>query len=109
MNLQLLVVVIVAVLSGSATALVSDRWGAQSPRIAVIDPTVLVAEQLKQIQPGLDDAAIQARGQAYAKRLDAAIAHVAQQYNVVILVGPAVITGAPDLTEEVRRRINGVH
>ncbi len=108
MNLQLLVVVVVAILSGSATALIHDRWGAQPPRIAVIDPTVLVAEQLKQIQPGLDDAAIQARGQAYAKRLDEAITHVAQQYNVVILVSPAVITGAPDLTEEVRRRINGV-
>ncbi len=107
MNMRMIVVVVIAILSGSATALIHDRWGAQPPRIAVIDPTVLVAEQLKQIKPGLDDAAIQARGQAYAKRLDAAVAQVARQYNAVILVNPAVITGAPDLTDEVRRRIDG--
>ena len=96
-NSQMIVVVIVALLSGAVTAMVSDRWGTESARIAVVDPTVLVAEQLKQIKPGLDDAAIQASGQAYAKQLDNAITHVARKYNVVILVSPAVISGAPDL------------
>jgi len=108
-NSQMIVVVIVAILSGAATSMIYDRLETPAPNIAVIDPTVLVAEQLKQITPGLDDAAIQANGQAFGKRLDAAITHVARQYNVVILVSPAVITGAPDLTEEVRRRLNGSH
>lgn len=106
-NSQMIVVVIVAVLSGTATAMINDRLETPIPKIAVIDPTVLVAEQLKQITPGLDDAAIQANGQAFGKRLDAAITHVSKKYNVVILVSPAVITGAPNLTEEVRRRLNG--
>jgi len=106
-NSQMIVVVIVAVLSGTATAMINDRLQTPIPQIAVIDPTVLVAEQLKQIAPGLDDAAIQANGQAFGKRLDAAITHVSKKYNVVILVSPAVITGAPNLTEEVRRRLNG--
>lgn len=106
MNMQLLVVVLVAALTSAATSLVSERWNNSSQRIAVIDPTVLVAEQLKQLQPGMDEAAIQAQGQAYVKRLDQAIAQVAQQYNAVILVSPAVIHGAPDLTQEVRRSLN---
>ena len=106
MNMQLLAVVLVSVLTSTATSLISERWTHSSPRIAVIDPTVLVAEQLKQLQPGLDEAAIQARGQAYAKHLDQAISQVAQQYNAVILVSPAVISGAPDLTQEVRRSLN---
>jgi len=106
MNMQLLLVVFVSALSGVATSLLSERWNNPPPRIAVIDPTVLVTEQLKQLQPGLDEAAIQARGQAYARRLDQAIAQIAQQYNAVILVSPAVISGAPDLTQEVRRSLN---
>jgi hypothetical protein len=107
MNRQLILVVIVAALSGAVTSMINDRWGNPSPKIAVINPTVLVAEQLKQIEPGLDEKAIQARGQAYAKHLDETIAQIAKQYNAVILVSPAVITGAPDLTDEVRRRIDG--
>ena len=106
MNMQLIGVVIVAALSSAATSLVSERWRSPSPRIAVIDPTVLVAEQLKQLQPGLDEATIQAQGQAYAKRLDEAVAQIAKHYNAVILVSPAVIHGAPDLTDEVRRHID---
>ena len=106
MNMQLIVVVIVAALSSAVTSLVSERWRSPSPRIAVINPTALIAEELKHIEPGLDQAAIQARGQAYAKRLDEAVAQVANQYNAVILVSPAVIHGAPDLTDEVRSHID---
>lgn len=106
MNMQLLIVVLVAALTSAATSLVSERLNNSSQRIAAIDPTVLVAEQLKQLQSGMDEAAIQAQGQTYAKRLDQAIAQVARQYNSVILVSPAVIHGAPDLTQEVRRSLN---
>ena len=106
MNLQIVVVIFVAILSSIATTMIGNRWIDSPPRIAVIDPTTLVAEQLKQLQPGLDEAAIQRQGQTYAKRLDQAIAKVAQQYNAVILVSPAVIHGAPDLTQEVRRSLN---
>lgn len=109
MNGQLILVVIVAALSGAVASIISDRWSSPSPKIAIIDPALLVAEQLKQIEPGLDETTIQARGQAYAKRMDEAIAEVARQYNAVILVSPAVISGAPDLTDEVRRRIDGPH
>ncbi len=107
MNSQLIIVVIVAALSGVVTSMIGDRWADPSPMIAVVNPSVLVAEQLKRIEPGLDEATIQARGKTYAKRLDDAIAQIAEQYNAVILVSPAVISGAPDLTNEVRRRIDG--
>jgi len=106
MNLQIVVVIFVAAISSIATTLIGNRWIDTPPRVAVIDPTSLVAEQLKQLQPGMDETAIQAQGQAYARRLDQAIAKVAQQYNAVILVSPAVIHGAPDLTQEVRGSLN---
>ena len=106
MNRQLIITLVVAVLTGSASGVIGQRLLGDAPRLAVVDPTVLVAEQIQKIKLGLDDAAIQARGQSYAKQLDNAIAQVARDYNVIVLVKPAVICGAPDLTEAVRRRID---
>ena len=107
MNIQLFAAIIISALTGAAMALMTDRWANPPPTLATIDPTVLVAEQLQQLKPGLDDTAIEQQGQAYARRLDNAIATVAKKHNVIILVKPALITGAPDLTDEVRRHIHG--
>jgi hypothetical protein len=107
MNSSTLVTIVIAALIGSLATLLMQRW-LESPRtLATIDPGVLVAEHLQSIPPGMDESALQARSQAYAKRLDAAVAHVARQYHVILLVKPSVIIGAPDLTDEVRRRVNG--
>ncbi|MFQ5469739.1 MAG: TrbI F-type domain-containing protein [Gammaproteobacteria bacterium] len=106
MNAGLVVTVIIAALVGSATTLLTERWMEQPRKLATVDPGVLVAEHLQNIDPGMDEDAIESRSQAYAKRLDAAVARVARKYHVVLLVKPSVITGAPDLTGEVRRMIN---
>ena len=109
MNIQLLATIVISALTGAAMALVAERWvDHPQPTLATIDPTVLVAEQLRNLEPGLDDVAIEQRGQAYARRLDLSIAAIAKERNVMILVKPAVISGVPDLTEVVRRRVNGV-
>ena len=101
-----LVTVIIAALVGSAATLLTQRWMEQPQKLATVDPGILVAEHLQSIDPGMDDDAIKARSQAYAKRLDAAVTRVANTYHVVLLVKPSVITGVPDLTDEVRRRVN---
>lgn len=106
MNRQLVITLIVAALTGGASGVIGQRLQLQPAPIAVIDPTVLVAEQIRSIEPGMDDATLQARGQAYAKQLDKAIAEVANDYQVTLLVKPAVISHASDLTDEVRRRID---
>ena len=106
MNAGLVVTVIIAALVGSATTLLTERWMEQPQRLATVDPGVLVAEHLQNIDPGMDEGAIESRSQDYAKRLDAAVAYVAKKYHVVLLVKPSVITGVPDLTDEVRRRVN---
>jgi len=106
MNIQTLTTVIISALTGATMALVTERWVDNQPTFASIDPTVLVAEQLRQLEPGLDDAAIAQLGQKYAQRLDLSIAAIAKERNVTILVKPAVVTGVPDLTDELRRRIN---
>jgi hypothetical protein len=103
----MLVTVIIAALMGSLATLLMQSW-LESPRtLATVDPGVLVAEHLHTIPPGMDESALEARSRAYAKRLDEAVTQVARQYHVVLLVKPSVITGAPDLTDEVRRRVNG--
>lgn len=106
MNRHLLITIIIAAFTGGASGVIGQRLQHQPAPVAVIDPTVLVAEQIRNIEPGMDDATIQARGQAYAKQLDKAIAEVANDYRVTLLVKPAVISHAPDLTDEVRRRID---
>jgi len=106
MNMNTLATAIIAALLGSATTLLTERWIEPSQKLATIDPGVLVAEHLQTIDSGMDESTIEARSQAYAKRLDAAVTHIAKKYHVVLLVKPTVITGAPDLTDEVRRRIN---
>ena len=109
MNGQLLATVVISALTGATIALMTERWmDHPQPTLATIDPTVLVAEQLRNLEPGLDDTAIEQRGQAYAQRLDSTITAIAKERNVMILVKPAVITGVPDLTEDVRRRLNGI-
>jgi len=106
MNGTVLVTAIIAALVGSATTLLTERWIEPPQKLATIDPGVLVAEHLQTIDSGMDESTIEARSQDYAKRLDAAVTHIANKYHVVLLVKPTVITGAPDLTNEVRRRIN---
>ena len=106
MKALLLLSLLVSTLAALTTVMVYQRIQPLPPQVVVIDPAALVAEQLHALTPGLDEAQIQAHGRAFAARLDKAVGEVAQQHNAVILVGPAVIHGAPDLTEAVRRRLN---
>jgi hypothetical protein len=97
---------IIAALIGSASTLLTQRWMEQPKKLATVDPGILVAEHLQTIDPGMDEGAIEVQSQAFAKRLDAAVADVARAHHAVLLVKPAVITGVPDLTDEVRRRVD---
>ena len=101
-----LVTLIIAALIGSATTLLTQRWMEQPKKLATVDPGILVAEHLQTIDPGMDEGAIEVQSQAFAKRLDAAVADVARAHHAVLLVKPAVITCVPDLTDEVRRRVD---
>lgn len=106
MNRTLLLAVIIAACVGSTTTILTTRYLASPTKLATLDPGVLISEHLQGLDPKLDKANLEAQGRAFARRLDAAVAEVANQYHIVLLVRPAVITGAPDLTNEVRRRIN---
>ena len=106
MNRTQLLAVIIATCVSSAATLMTTRLLEPQHRLATLDPGVLVTEHLQSLDPKLDKAALEAKGRAFAKRLDTAVTQIAHQYGVILLVRPAVIIGAPDYTDEVRRRIN---
>ena len=54
---------------------------------------------------GMDTAKAEAYGQAWGRLLDRSVKGMADDYGVVLLVGPSVLAGAPDLTAELEERL----
>jgi hypothetical protein len=106
MNIQTLAIIVIAALTGSAATLLTELFTDTRMKLATVDPGVLVAEHLRGLERGLDENTIRLQSQTYARNLEQAVDAVAKEYKVTLLVKPGVITGAPDLTDEVRRRIH---
>ncbi len=76
--------------------------------IAVVDLQKVIMEQLEAAaKPGesLSEKEIERRAESFARRLDRAVDEIAREYNALLLVSPAVVKGAPDLTARLRERI----
>ena len=76
--------------------------------VAVVRVDKLIAEHLKEYgEKDLSQEKRLAITEAYAKRLDKVINDISEQDNVVLLVGPAVVSPVPDYTDIVRQRVGG--
>ena len=78
-----------------------------APRIGRVRLEALAMEYIEAaVRDGnLSDEEASERTRAWAGRLEAALERVAEERGVVLLPAQAVAAGAPDYTDEVRRRL----
>lgn len=96
---------IVLVGAFAAGAFLAPRDGA--PRIGRVRLEELAMEHIEAAlaQDGSPEQSVSDRTRAWAVGLEAALAGVAEERGVVLLPAEAVAAGAPDYTDEVRRRL----
>ncbi|MEX0914725.1 MAG: TrbI F-type domain-containing protein [Wenzhouxiangellaceae bacterium] len=93
-------------LAGGLTALLVERIVFPPLTIAQIDLTGLVNEHVHRPDlMTLPEAERSMDAVRLAARLEQATLELAREYRVVILAAPAVVSGAPDLTPVLRKRI----
>lgn len=102
--------VLVGVVSGVIAALatlVGQSLTAPAPlKLATVDLAGLVVGEVRRLQEeGMNTARAEAYGQAWGRLLDKSVQGMADDYGVVLLVGPSVLAGAPDLTAELEVRL----
>lgn len=101
---------VVSFLAGLISAVLfvtlNNHFNAQT--IAVVRVDKLIAEHLKEYgEKDLSQERRVALTEAYAKRLDGVIKEIGQSDNVILLVGPAVVSPVPDYTDIVRKKVGG--
>ncbi len=97
---------IVCGIAGGIVALAAERLLAPPPALAQVDLAGLVAEHLR--RPGLVELSDKERAEQagrFAARLEREVGWLSDEYGAVILSAPAVLSGAPDLTPVLRRRL----
>lgn len=93
-------------LAGGLIALLVDRIVVPPVTVAQVDLGRLVNEHVQ--RPDLiklPDAERSRDAARFAARLEQETANLERDYRVVILAAPAVVSGAPDLTAVLRKRI----
>lgn len=93
-------------LAGGLIALLVERLVFPPLTIAKIDLTGLVNEHVRRPDlMKLPEAERSMDAVRFAARLEKETLELAREYRVVILAAPAVVSGAPDLTPVLRKRI----
>jgi len=93
-------------LAGGLIALLAERLLLPPPVSVKVDLNSLVMEHLRRpdlLKQSDADRALDAT--RFANRLDQEIVRLASDYNAIVFASPAVVTGAPDLTAELRKRL----
>ncbi len=94
-------------LVGGLLALLIARVTYPPPTFIALDLATLVGEQVQNLATRQDigDAAKAQLSTAFAWQLDLQAKAMAADYHAIVLVAPAVVTGVPDLTAELRQRV----
>ena len=75
-----------------------------APRLVTVDVNTIVRTFVaKTAKSDLPDAEKRARTEAFAKQLDTALQGLAARQHSIILTAPAVVAGADDITEAVKK------
>lgn len=110
-GLGLKVLLPVGLVSGVVAALVllvGQSLLAPPPlKVATVDVTGLVSAEITRLQEtGMDPAKAEAYAHVWGPLLDKSVQDMAKDYGVVLLVSPSVVAGAPDLTAELKERLD---
>jgi type-F conjugative transfer system protein TrbI len=100
-------VALCAGLLGGLLAVAADRAIEPAPRLATVDLQQLLAEHIESVgRRGLDRDAAVKEAAAYAAALQTSLDELGREQHAVLLPAPAVLRGAPDLTDALRERID---
>ena len=95
-------------IAGGLSVLLFQQMVFPRQTIAIVDLQEIIVEQMEgaaKSGESLSEEEIQLQAEAFAQQLDHEVDSLARDFNALLLVSPAVIKGAPDLTIELRDRI----
>jgi hypothetical protein len=91
---------------GGVGVVVAERFLSPPPTVAALDVSALVAERVTRPDvldlpeaARLDDAA------RFATQLEREVRQMAREHGALLIAAPAVLAGAPDLTDVLRARL----
>jgi hypothetical protein len=94
------------ILGALSTLALSDTFDASEPSLATVDLVALIDAQRERLQAsGLAPEHASAAMQLWSTRLEATLARVATERELVLLAQPAVIAGASDLTDVIAQEM----
>ena len=91
---------------GGVGVVVAERLLTPPPTVAAVDLSALVAERVT--RPDVVDLPEAARvedASRFAKQLELELAGMARDHGALLIAAPAVLAGAPDLTDVLRARL----
>lgn len=95
-------------IAGGLLAVLAERIVFPPLTVAQVDLAALATEHVRHPDlMKLSDAERSLEAARFAARLERETARLSRDYHAVILASPAVVSGAPDLTEALRGRIAG--
>jgi type-F conjugative transfer system protein TrbI len=95
-----------AAVLGALLVVVLQRAMTAEPTFVAVDVQRLLAGHIAELGARQMDTETQKReATAYAGALEAALDDIANRDNTIVLVGPAVLRGVPDVTEAVQASI----
>lgn len=94
-------------LAGGLLALLAARLWSPPPTFITLDLATVVGEQVQGlvVRTDMDDAGRARASALFAQQLDMQSKAMAAQYHAIVLTAPAVVWGVPDLTGELRQRV----
>ena len=95
---------LLAAVIGALMVILYQHFFAQQPIIATIDLKAITNEQMLQAQ-GLDKKEAEEKGKQFGIKLKNSLDDMVNEFNVILMIKPAILQGAPDLTAELKRRL----
>lgn len=78
----------------------------EQPPVATVDLGTIMDDKVLELARSKDQEKAKKELAQLGQRIDAALVSMSKEYEVPILIKPSVVAGAPDLTMELKRRLD---